>query len=85
MATTQNSIRNPWRARVRWLGIEYYLGSFPTKKAAEDAERAFRERRDNDPNYLTQRRLRIAHSYSPVHRNQYSTSNRGRRSISQAN
>lgn len=35
--------RNPWRARVKIDRVEYFLGAFPTRAAAEAAEAEFRE------------------------------------------
>lgn len=37
--------RNPFRAVVRFQGIEYYLGGFPTKEQALAAEEHFRTKR----------------------------------------
>lgn len=33
----------PWRARVKLDGLEYFLGSFSTKEAAEATEQQFRD------------------------------------------
>lgn len=37
-----------WRARVKVLGVEHYLGAFATKEEAEAAEAEFRKEYHNE-------------------------------------
>lgn len=37
-----------WRARVKLLGVDHYLGSYATKEEAEAVEAAFRKEHHTD-------------------------------------
>lgn len=52
MATRQRNrggkMTSTWRARVKFLGEEHYLGSYPTREEAELVEKAYRDDLEED-------------------------------------